>query len=488
MTPPDTPYQDIPPGRWASVLELLLDNIVPMIYLFDLVLLASMLFLERGDPSKTLLWVVLLLVLPVVGFVLYLFFGQTFYSRRAFRSVDRSGIPPEYVGGPGEGVPADFAAMAEALSRAGAGPVTSDNDVRLFTDGTEKFGSLVEDIRNAREFVHLEYYIIRKDPLGDGIVSLLAQKASEGVEVRLMVDALGFNTGASGRRALKEAGGKVAVFHSVATCLLSPKKNNRNHRKIAVIDGRVSYIGGFNIGEEYLGRGRFGRWRDTALRIEGSATNSLSFRFSSDWRYATGEDLTGDPRYYGRGRGPGGAHVQAVMGGPDVGRDNPIAFQYLMMAERAERSLYIHTPYLDPDQACLKALRSAAMRGVDVRIIIPDVGDHPFVYWSNRKYAYEVMRSGVRVYEYRNGFVHSKSIVADGRLCSVGSANFDDRSMSLNFEGNVMVYSEELGARMDAAFGEDLDRCTEYTLEMYASRTLWQRINTGVSWMLSGQL
>ena len=474
--------------RWAPVLEAVLDNIVPLIYLFDLVLLVSMLFLERGDPSKTLLWVVILLVIPVFGFVLYLFFGQTFYAKHAFKSVERSRIPPEYVSESCSDVPEGCAGLAEALYRAGAGIVTSDNDVRLFTDGNEKFDSLKEDIRNARRFVHLEYYIIRKDPLGDEIVSLLAQKAAEGVEVRLMVDALGFNTGTSGKRALREAGGKVAVFHSTAVCLLSPKKNNRNHRKIAVIDGRISYIGGFNIGEEYLGKGKFGHWRDTAVRIEGSATNALSFRFSSDWKYACKEDLTADPAYYGMACGIGDTPVQTVMGGPDVGRDNPIAFQYLMMIENAERTLYIHTPYFDPNQACLMALRAAAMRGVDVRVIIPDIGDHPFVYWSNRKYAYEVMRSGVRVYEYHDGFVHSKSVVADGRLCSVGSANFDDRSMSLNFEGNAMIYSEELGAEMDAAFLGDLGRCTEYTIETYESRTLLQRVNTSVSWMFSGQL
>ena len=470
------------------MLEVILDNIVPLIYVSDLVLLVSMLFLERSDPSKTLLWVVILLILPILGFVLYLFFGQTFYPKHAFRKVEGSEIPEEYAGDGCVRIPDDCAGLAEAMVRAGAGRVTSDNEVRLFTEGKDKFDSLKEDIRNAREFVHLEYYIIRGDALGDEIVSLLAQKASEGVEVRLMVDALGFNTGSSERKVLKRAGGRVAVFHSMATCLLSPKKNNRNHRKIAVIDGRVSYIGGFNIGVEYLGEGKFGHWRDTAVRIEGTATNALSFRFLSDWRYACGEDLTGDPGYYRLGCGSGSVPVQAVMGGPDVGRDNPIAFQYLMMVESARSTLYIHTPYLDPDQACLGALRSAALRGVDVRIIIPDVGDHPFVYWSNRKYAFEVMRSGVRVYEYRDGFVHSKSIVVDGRLCSVGSANFDDRSMSLNFEGNAMIYSEELGAEMDAAFKRDLERCTEYTVEKYSSRTLPQRVNTWVSWMLSGQL
>ena len=470
------------------MLELLLDNIVPIIYALDLVLLLSMLFLERSDPTKTLLWAVVLIILPVVGFVLYLFFGQTFYSRRAFRSSARGEDSARYIGGGRSDVPEEDAGMAEAMLRAGAGQVTSDNSVRLFTDGNDKFVSLEEDIIDARKFVHLEYYIIRRDELGDRIVSLLAQKAAEGVEVRLLVDALGFNTGLSARRRLRNAGGKVAVFHSTATCLLSPRKNNRNHRKIAVIDGRVSYIGGFNIGDEYLGKGKFGGWRDSAVRIEGSATNALSHRFNLDWRYACREDLTDNHNYYSPGSDEAGTPVQAVMGGPDVGRDNPIAFQYLMMVENAERTLFIHTPYLDPNQACLMALRSAAMRGVDVRIIIPDVGDHPFVYWSNRKYAYEAMRSGVRVYEYHGGFVHSKTIVADGRVCSVGSANFDDRSMSLNFEGNALIFSCELGREMDSAFMADLEMCTEYTVGMYESRNVLQKISTAVSWMLSGQL
>ena len=158
------------------------------------------------------------------------------------------------------------------------------------------------------------------------------------------------------------------------------------------------------------------------------------------------------------------------------------------MAERAESTLYIHSPYFDPSPACLMALRAAAMRGVDVRLIIPDKPDHPFVYWSNRKFANDVMRSGVRVYEYNNGFVHSKTVVADSKLCSVGSANYDDRSMSLNFEANAMVYSEKLGREMTEAFLKDLEDCTEYTMEKYASRGLIQRINTSISWVVSGQL
>ncbi len=477
------------------MLELIWDNLLVLIYLLDLVFLLSILFLERSDPEKALFWILMLIVLPVAGFILYLFLGQTFYSKREFRSRN---IPEGLEGrvesfgremmdrAVKEGVP--DADVARALHAAGAQMLTLRNDVRLFTDGNEKFDALKEDIMKAKRFIHLEYYIIRKDPLGDEIVSLLTRKAEEGVEVRLLVDALGFNTGARGKRALERAGGKVGVFHSAATCFLSPKKNNRNHRKIAVIDGEIGYIGGFNIGTEYLGQGELGYWRDSAVRVSGSALISLSLRFNTDWLYATREDIVADGSYYCGIGGSGHTPVQIVEGGPDVGRDNAIAFQYLMMTERAERTLYIHTPYFAPNQACLLALRLAAMRGVDVRVIIPDKGDHPFVYWSNRKYAYEVMRSGVRVYEYNNGFVHSKTVVADGRMCSVGSANYDVRSMELNFEANAMIYSEDMGRQMDEAFMRDLGLCTEYTIEKYESRTLGQRISTSVSWLVSGQL
>ena len=475
----------------------MLESLLPIIYLSDLVLILSMLLMEREDPNKALFWSLALIVFPIGGFVLYLFFGQTFYSRYAFRprntpeelmeSLRTAGL--DRIESDGEAGKVD-AVAARTLDAAGAYYYTSDNDVKLYTDGNDKFRDLKEDLRNAERFIHLEYYIIRKDPLGDEIMDILAEKAEAGVEVRLLADALGYNTGPRLTAELKRAGGKVRLFHSTAAVLLSPKKNNRNHRKIAVIDGRIGYIGGFNIGVEYLGQGPMGNWRDSAVRIEGSAVIPLEVRFALDWRYASRGDIVADTSYYPCDScgGPGSIPVQIVNGGPDMQGRNGIAFQYLMMIEGAKESILLHTPYLAPNEACMYALRTAAMRGVDVRIIIPDKADHPFVYWCNRKYAHDLMRDGVKVYEYRDGFVHSKTMVVDGRECSVGSANFDERSMELNFEANAMIHSKDVGKRMDDAFFRDLESCTEYTSEMYENRTFLQKIKTGISWLVSDLL
>lgn len=476
------------------ILDLILDNIVPMIYLMDLVLMLALFVLERSNPSRALFWMMALLLLPVIGFVLYLFFGQSFYSKYAFRpkgttdaivdEMSQKGVEAiENYGGTDED-----SKMAKSINSAGGLFFTSDNDVDLYTDGNAKFNEFKEDLRNAKRFIHVEYYIIRKDALGNEIMDILTEKAREGVEVRLLVDAIGFNTGVKEKKRFKEAGGRLCMFHSMATCMLSPKKNNRNHRKLAVIDGEIGYIGGFNIGVEYLGKGEFGHWRDSAVRIKGSAVNALCVRFGLDWKYASRENILTERRYYPECDFEGDIPVQIVSGGPDMETTNGIAFQYMQMINQANESILIHTPYFGPGDAFIMALRAAAMRGVDVRIIIPDIGDHPFVYWANRKYASMVMEDGVKVYEYHDGFVHSKTMVVDGHWCSVGSANFDDRSMRLNFEANAMVYSDEIGKEMIDAFEEDLGRCTEYTMEMFSDRTLIQRMRTNISWLVSEQL
>ena len=476
------------------ILDLILDNIVPMIYLMDLVLMLALFVLERSNPSRALFWMMALLLLPVIGFVLYLFFGQSFYSRYAFRpkgitdaivdEMSQKGVEAieNYGGTDGD------SRMAKSINSAGGLFFTSDNNVDLYTDGNAKFDDFKEDLRNAKRFIHVEYYIIRKDALGNEIMDILTEKAREGVEVRLLVDAIGFNTGVKEKKRFKEAGGRLCMFHSMATCMLSPKKNNRNHRKLAVIDGEIGYIGGFNIGVEYLGKGEFGHWRDSAVRIKGSAVNALCVRFGLDWKYASRENILAERRYYPECDFEGDIPVQIVSGGPDMETTNGIAFQYMQMINQAKESILIHTPYFGPGDAFIMALRAAAMRGVDVRIIIPDIGDHPFVYWANRKYASMVMEDGVKVYEYHDGFVHSKTMVVDGHWCSVGSANFDDRSMRLNFEANAMVYSDEIGKEMIDAFEEDLGRCTEYTMEMFSDRTLIQRMRTNISWLVSEQL
>jgi cardiolipin synthase len=470
------------------LIDVFIEDLNWTIYAIDAMLVALIVILEWQDPRKTLFWALILLITPLVGFICYLILGQSFYSKHAFRLRDKDEklYHQKQKAMSGDPLPIDDEDVAKALESMGS-VLTYGNEVKLYTEGNAKFEDLKRDIEAAKEYIHVEYYIIRSDTLGDEILELLEKKAREGVEVRLMVDALGIKTGRLVFNKLKNSGAKVTLFHSLATCLFSPKKNNRNHRKIAVMDGKVAYVGGFNIGDEYLGKGKLGYWRDSAVRIEGPAVSGVIYRFNVDWKYAFKEDLFTE-KYECRSEPKGDVAMQIASGGPDMHENSEIGFQYLMMIEKADKTLYIHTPYFAPNETYSSALRAAAMRGVDVRVIIPDKPDHPFVYWANRKFADDVMKSGVRVFEYNRGFVHSKTVVVDGSLCSVGSANFDDRSMRLNFETNAVIYSDRIGKQMEDAFMEDLGYCTEYSHEKYASLGIFQKFATKISWFFSGQM
>jgi len=443
--------------------------------IFNFVCLIMLFFEERSSPARIASWALLFIILPVLGFLFYLFMGQTYYSAHKYKlkgiseedvieahALDLENIEHE----PNE----DYRKAAKALYNFGAISYTSNNVTKLYTLGEDKFRDLYTDIRNAKKSVNLEYYIIRDDELGNELMDLLIQKVNEGVEVRLLTDDVGIGKGpAKAIKRFTEAGGQFAVFHKVAYLILSPKKNNRNHRKIAVIDGEIGYCGGFNIGDEYLGKGPLGFWRDSAVRIQGCAVYGLQIRFWADWAYVNKIPFEYNPDYYPDScmAVDGSDRISVVYGGPDISSFNPIRMQYLQMISNAKSTAYIHSPYFILDDSLTDALSLAAARGVDVRVIIPDKPDHPFVYWNNIRCSYMVMQNGVRVFKYNRGFVHSKTMVVDGEYCSVGSANFDDRSLVLNFETNAAIFSKSIGSQMDEAFMDDLKYSTEYSIELY---------------------
>jgi cardiolipin synthase len=279
----------------------------------------------------------------------------------------------------------------------------------------------------------MEYYILRNDELGREVVSALTRKARQGVEVRLLYDALGNKIPREGYRDLVEAGGKVSEFYKVLIPSISLKVNYHDHRKIAVIDGTTGFLGGFNIGDEYLGKGPLGFWRDTAVQINGPGAAALQFRFFLDWNYATKENLKLERKYFPLHPGEGSSIVQVVSGGPDQVW-NPIKEEYLKLIGIAREYIYLQTPYFIPDQSVLDALRIAALSGVDVRIMFPCKPDHPLVYWASYSYVAELLDAGVRAYTYDNGFIHAKTATVDDAVASIGTANWDIRSFRLNFE------------------------------------------------------
>jgi len=477
-----------------GVVNLFFVDLTDVTMALSIILILIMIFLERSEPNTIILWTVIFIFLPIIGFIIYLFFGQTFYKKHQFAVKNVNDAEMEGLRSKALAeikAKCDFTVQerefADAVMNAGGSVYSKNNDVKLYTEGNSFFKDLYEDLRNAKTYINMEFYIIRNDELSHELLDILIEKRKEGVEVRLMSDAIGYNKGCKRKiLELRKLGGNFALFHRTVTVLLSPRKNNRNHRKIAVIDGRVGYVAGFNVGDEYLGKGEMGYWRDSGVRIEGHSVIPLDLRFLMDWGYATGKrrevsekDIPEDVWDY-----RGNDVVQIVSGGPDT-KKNPILMQYLKMISSAKKTLYIHTPYLVPDKSTVNALELAALSGVDVRIIMPDKPDHPFVFWTSLWNAGELMKQGVRVYQYNRGFVHSKTLVADGRYCSVGSANLDLRSMILNFETNAMICSERIGEEMDDAFMDDLQYCTEYSLEEHAKMTHWQKFKMSISRLFS---
>jgi cardiolipin synthase len=466
-------------------------TIVLIIVIIQFILVFFIIFDQRRNPTSTIGWILVLLLLPVIGFFLYLFLGQDWTKRRLFSLKARDDqrladevlfqkkelerIAREHRGDLYE----RFLSIARMLLESNQAIITNDNTLTIFTDGKTKFASLFDTIRMAKHHIHLEYYIIRNDPFSRELITLLTKKAREGVEVRLLADSLGMKVKKKELKEFELAGGKHAVFFPRIFTL-----NYRNHRKIAVIDGTTGFIGGYNIGEEYLGKGPLGYWRDAAIKIEGMGVNGLQLRFLMDWNYAAGDQLAYDPIYFPETRGSGNCPLQTVSSGPDA-RWSQIKEGYLKLILTATESVYIQTPYFIPDDSILDALRIAAHSGVDVRIMIPDKPDHPFVYWSTLSFIGDLLDSGVKAYTYDNGFIHAKTIVVDGIAASVGSANFDVRSFRLNFEANAFFYDPVYGTLMKQGFLDDLPKCTEITHDRYQNRSRWIKAKESVSRLFS---
>jgi cardiolipin synthase len=463
-------------------------SLLEIFFLIQIVLVFAIIFDQRRTPTSTVSWIMVLLLLPGVGLFLYLFLGQDWTKRRLFsmKADDDRRLEDIVVAQrlELESFAKDtryerFVSIIRMLLESNRAYITDDNTLTLFTDGTAKFASLFDAIRAARHHIHLEYYIIRDDPLSRELIQLLTEKARQGVEVRLLADALGMKVKKKKLKEFEQAGGKHAVFFPRIFTM-----NYRNHRKLAVIDGTTGYIGGYNIGEEYLGKGPLGYWRDAAIKIEGTGATGLQVRFFMDWNYASGENLAYNPVYFPVTLGPGSCPLQTVASGPDA-RWSQIKEGYVKLILSATESCYIQTPYFIPDDSISDALRIAALSGVDVRIMIPCKPDHPFVYWSTRSFVGDLLDSGVRAYTYDNGFIHAKTIVVDGTACAVGSANFDVRSFRLNFEASSFFYDPEYGGQLKQAFLDDLPKCTEITLESYRNRSRWFKARESVSRLFS---
>lgn len=465
-------------------MTILVEWIIALGYLLNLIVAIIIIFFDRKSPSASLAWIAFLGLIPLVGVILYVIIGQNFRRERLVRikqehdeeihniikqqinllsDATTLGLDPRLK---------KFRETILLFSRNQRSFLGINNTIRVFSDGNEKFEALFEEIDRAEHHVHLEYYIIRNDELGRKMIERLTAAAARGIQVRLLLDSLGCKIPERNFSGLTEAGGQVAFFFPGIFRI-----NYRNHRKIAVIDGKRGFIGGYNIGNEYLGLSKqFGYWRDSAAVVAGDAVLSLQIRFLMDWHFASSEDFTWERSFFPRDylneemKIPAGSSLmQVVSSGPDSEWES-IKQGYLKLINSAERSICIQTPYFVPDDSIMEALRIAALSGVDVRIMIPDHPDHPFVYWVGYSYIGDLLDTGVRAFMYNRGFIHAKTLVVDGEASSVGSANWDIRSFRINFESNVFIYDRAVSSVMEELFDRDIGSCTEITPELYRNR------------------
>lgn len=475
----------------------ILPYILVFFIVFNITLGISIIFLERKDASATWAWLMVLLFIPIAGFFLYLIFGKPISNRRIFTWDTKSRL------GVKKAVQSQLRALEEGSFtfkhqeiaeyedlfylhlRSDDAIYTQDNQVEIFTDGEEKFDALIRDLENATDHIHLLYYIIRDDELGKRIANVLIKKASEGVEVRLIYDDMG-SRGLKRKyiRSIRNSGALVEAFFPPKIPKINFKINYRNHRKLAIIDGQIGYIGGFNIGDEYLGvTKKFGYWRDTHLRIDGDAVRNMQTRFILDWNQASRDHIVYEDRYY-NALPKGDVGVQIVSSGPDSDWEQ-IKHGYIKMIMSAKEFVYIQTPYFIPDESLRDALRIATLSGVDVKIMIPNKPDHPFVYWATLSYIGDLLEAGADVYVYQGGFLHAKTIVVDGKIASVGTANIDVRSFRLNFEVNAFLYDKEITQRLVDAFILDASKSTQMTKKLYEKRSLGIRFKESISRLIS---
>ena len=472
------------------------------LWFINIVFSVLIIFFQRRNPTTVWAWLLLLYFIPVLGFVLYLILGQNFRKDQMFKMKEIEGEVKYAVRRQEESIcrkklrlrDPDIARFKRLILydlNEGEAVLTDNNDIRIYTDGEEKFRSLLYEMDHARNYIHMQYYIIRDDELWKEIEEVLIRKAKQGVEVRVLFDSMGCRgrkgmPGAAWTR-LKSAGIQVAEFFPAVFGKLQLRVNYRNHRKIVVIDGRIGFIGGFNVGREYVGRDKkFGYWRDTHICIEGAAVTSLAVRFVLDWNYAAKENLFLEdrlfeiPEYVRKGKDL----VQIISSGPDSAsqliRDN-----YLRMIHMAKKNIYIQTPYFVPDDDIRNALLIAAKSGIDVRIMIPCKPDHPFVYWATYSYMGEMVEAGARCYTYDNGFLHSKCLCVDGLVSCIGTANMDIRSFSLNFEVNAVIYSARTTGELQKTFENDIPKCTLVTKKMYEQREILIRVKEQFCRLLS---
>lgn len=462
--------------------------------LYFLILASSILLviLENRRPGIAIFWVLLLILFPVVGFILYFLFGKDYRSSRVIkpyemRSIallrDEAGIN-SFVKSPDD---TNYEKLAAMLRTANDAPIFNGNNVRIFTDFTPMFQSLIDDVSSAKSYVHIQFYKIEDDEVGRQLAQLLVEKAQQGVDVRLMYDSFAnLFVRSKYYNMMRDGGVKVHPFLKFIPSIFTRDVNCRTHRKIVVIDGTIGYTGGMNIARRYRDGIHHGAWRDTHIRISGPAASQLEVALLADWRFCT-KELLADPHYFPVATtSPSDlSTVQIVTSGPMDDWDTVMQGMVQAIAQ-SRKYLWIQSPYFIPTEPILLALCNAALAGVDVRLMIPATGDRGVLLLrASESFFQDVMRAGVKVYLYQDGYLHAKTMVSDDDFVTIGSTNIDSRSMGQNFEVNAFIYDPAVAIRQRDIFLDDLKRCAPVDPADWQHRPLGRRLAQGIARLLS---
>ncbi|HKJ43311.1 MAG TPA: cardiolipin synthase [Sunxiuqinia sp.] len=473
---------------------------VTVLYFITVIFIAILIVLENRSPIRTISWVLVLVAVPVGGIIIYAFFGQEYRKKKMFSKKGlyyleklRKQTKDQLQKLPGnyhrfnETILAKRHLINLMLSNSDA-LLTDNNEVTILRNGKETYPAIFQAMEDARNHIHLEYYIIDDDELGHQLKDLLVRKARQGIEIRVIYDDVGsWQLPRKYINELTKAGVKIDCFMKVRFPMLTSRVNYRNHRKIIVVDGEVAFTGGLNIADRYMhGTKKLGPWRDTHIMLKGGAATALQIIFMADWYFVYKEIFKGEAYFHEFQPGTGKL-VQIVSSGPDSDWAS-IGQAYFSSIASATERVYISTPYLIPTTEISLAMKTAALGGIDIRVLLPGHSDGIIPRWSTDSYVEELLEAGVKIYHYQPGFTHSKMIVVDGIFSSVGTANFDFRSLETNFEVNAMVYDGDVATTLEKQFFDDLSQSEELSLEEWQKRNWIRKTKESFARILSPML
>ncbi len=482
----------------TNILELIrhfLTIFVIIAYYLTIIITIFLIILDNRHPGKTFSWILVIILIPVIGLLFYIFFGRNLRKHKLLDQKKQIGfhsINPDYYDRLFDNKYLDAITEETILEKHNVikylinhsrAALTRHNHIRILQNGEVAFFDILKALRKAKHHIHLEYYIIEEDKIGNQIKKILIQKARQGIEVRLIYDDVGsWKLSRSFKKELADAGIEIYPFMPVRFPLPTSNINYRNHRKIIVIDGKIGFAGGLNIADRYVNEKKRKDkmyWRDTHIRIEGEAVKSLQLVFLNDWIYASGKPIHLESSYFPDYLPHKKTWMQIISSGPDS-ESEFIMEAFFIAISRAKKKISICTPYFIPNESLLTALKTASLGGTEVNLLLPYRSDNRLVQYSSMSYFEELLKAGIKVFLYKKGFIHSKILLVDGVIASVGSANFDFRSFEQNLEVTAIIYDEEICRELEDSFNEDVQNSEAVRLEEWQNRKFINKIRESV--------